>query len=311
MTASRKVISLCLGLCVFLLCVWYIKNKFIWREILEIAMQADLLWLIGAGATSIVLFWFLRTLRWFILLRNLNIRIKFFDLYLCNASSLALSIITPFQSGEMIKVELLKNHGMAKRSQGYSSFLVERLFDLYIIITIAIIGITSYMGLIENTYIVVSLLALLSMIILSSLFLLTKIKMKGKIGTYLFNIKSCVKDRKTFIFIVILTVLSWIVVGLGWEASLYSISVKLEFQKTMALMPVVGVISTVSFVPGALGVAEVSIAEGLIRLGQSTALAQAGAVILRGYSVITLFLGIVHFLFWRIYRIKKERRLWT
>ena len=48
----------------------------------------------------------------------------------CTAVSLSFAIVTPLQSGEMLKVELLKRYGIIRRFPGYGSFLVERALDM-------------------------------------------------------------------------------------------------------------------------------------------------------------------------------------
>ncbi len=303
----RRIIMATIGSSIFVISLLYIYYKFNWTEIFEIMIQANMLYLVGGGAVSISFFWFFRTIRLYVLLKNLNVRIHFIDLYLCNASSLALSIITPFQSGEMVKVELLRRYGIVGRFQGYGSFMVERILDLYIIILIAIISIILNLSLLSDIYVFLIFLFILTLALTGCFYVASKMNLKGRVGIFFNHIKQSVKDLKTLFYIIILTTISWIMVGIGWQASLYSVAIDLGFPRTMALMPVVGIISALSFIPGALGVAEVSTTEGLIQLNQSVAAAQSGAVILRGYSVITLFLGALHFLYWKYYRTRRNK----
>ena len=53
-----------------------------------------------------------------------------------------MALVTPAQSGEMSKVELLKKRGLMERFSGYSSFLLERYVDFCLIVAVAIFGLS-------------------------------------------------------------------------------------------------------------------------------------------------------------------------
>ena len=92
---------------------------------------------------AIIAFWTVRTLRWGLLLRGMQLKVPFVDLYLCSAVAFSVTVFTPFQSGELLKVELLKKHGYAGRLQGYSALLLERVVDLYAVVAIGVVAITN------------------------------------------------------------------------------------------------------------------------------------------------------------------------
>lgn len=73
--------------------------------------------------------WWIRALRWRILLRNEEINIPLKDIYVLGCSSILIGVMTPGRLGEFIKVKYLMNAGYSLRSSFLSSF-IERLLDL-------------------------------------------------------------------------------------------------------------------------------------------------------------------------------------
>ena len=296
---TRKYLMLLIGGIILSLCVRYIFTSFQWLEIIKILKNAKLFWLLGAVPVSILIYWLLRTWRWFILLNNLNVHINFVELYLCNVCAMTLTIVTPLQSGEMLKVELLKSRGLIERFSGYSSFLVERVLDLFVLISLAaLFALTSFdFGISHST--IISAWVIFILILILSVSTVNKIKVKGKIGEFLANLRAYTINIQSLWLVLLLTFCSWSVVAIGWQICLYSISIDLGFQKSMALMSIITIINILSLVPGAIGISEVSIAEFLVHTNSSLASAQAGSLILRFYSILIIFLGVVHFLLWK------------
>jgi len=83
---------------------------------------------------------FIKSYRWNYLLRQQKIFIKPIQTYLAYLSSLYIGYITPGRIGEFIKVVYLKSEKNITISKGFSSVLVDRLFDLYLLIVLGVIG---------------------------------------------------------------------------------------------------------------------------------------------------------------------------
>lgn len=90
---------------------------------------------------TIFFFWLFRTIRWFVLLKASNIYIDFYHLYLVGSVSMAFALLTPFQSGEALKVEMLKKTGDLERTSGYGIFFTEKIIDLAVVLLMAISGV--------------------------------------------------------------------------------------------------------------------------------------------------------------------------
>lgn len=304
--STLKVATLIIAIAFFIISVKYIAVNFRWANIVPILEHADLFYLIGGGATSIIIYWLLRTMRWFILLKNLNVQVSFFDIYMCSAVSLGFSIITPFQSGEALKVELLKKYGTIERMSGYSSFAVERAIDLFVVATMATISILGIFDIGINKSILIYSWVVLLFLLMTSVMAVKKFQIRGMVGDFISRSGLCISNAQTLIMVIILTVCSWTMVAIGWQICLYSISVDIGLQKSLALTFIVSILNILSFIPGAVGISEASIAEVLMRFSQSPASAQAGALVLRLYGILALLLSVIHLIVWKVLKVRQE-----
>jgi uncharacterized membrane protein YbhN (UPF0104 family) len=301
-----RIVAFSISVIVLIFCIGYIFVNFQWIEILEILKRVDLIWLLAGGSGSIIAYWMLRTLRWTIMLKNLNFDINVLDIYMCSSVLVSFSTITPFQSGEMLKVEVLKRYGLLGRVPGYSSFMIERALDLFVVVLIATISLLTWFDLTASRSYIYCILAIIVLIFSGGIFAVRKLEFPGKVGEFLHHLRVCVSDVKILFFVVLLTFFSWAIVAIGWQVCLYSLSIDLGFRNSMALMSVMTIINVASLIPGAVGISEAGIAEFLIRLGQSAASAQAGALILRVYEILILLLGVIHLFIWKALRVRRD-----
>jgi len=289
-----RIGTVLVGATVFALCFRYVLMSFRWNEVLGIVKGARLAWLVGAGSASIIAYWLVRAARWFTILRNLGIRVGFTELYICSAASLGIATVTPLQTGEMLKVELLRRRGGLARSAGYGSFAVERVVDLFTIVSAAAVCILSGVGFGISRSTAVLTCGLSALLLLAGVLVLLKIRAGGKVGEFLRDARKCLAGRATFPVVMALTFAAWALVVLGWQISLHSIGIDIGFLKSLTLMTVVTLAGILSLVPGGLGVAEVGTTRVLMGFGQPSALAQAGAVTIRCYAILVVLLGLVH-----------------
>jgi glycosyltransferase 2 family protein len=285
---------------ILFLCTYYIIFHFQWRTIFQLLTQVDLKWFLGGGIVTILLYWMIRTMRWFVLLKAADIHIDFYRLYLVGAISMAFTTITPLQSGEALKVELLKKVGALDRVPGYGIFMTEKILDLIIVLLIAFLsllfGVSKYLD--KGTM----LAAVAVILICFTVFfvIIQRIPPSNTVGRFFQPFNQCISNPKLLASVVLLTIMGWFLVVLGWYVSLRSISISLTFLETTALTAITILIGILSLIPGALGISEVSISSFLVYLKQDVAMAQAGALIIRIYGGMILILGFAHFLFWKL-----------
>ncbi len=294
----KKSLPILIGTAIFLVCINYIYETFQWSEIVYILRSAKLQWLFAAGSLSILLFWLLRSLRWHVLLKALGVRIGFVELYFCTALSLTVSTLTPLQSGEILKIELLKGRNVMERSPGYRSFLLEKTLDVFVIAMIAVVGAVCrlYFHLDQASFWTILLIS----ITLISLAVLYLLRMPARFATAGWLRRMLlIYDNRTLLIVTALTVCAWIIVAVGWQICLFSISLYLDLGKILFMVASLSIMNVLSFIPGALGVFEASTTQFLLHFGYGATVAQAGAIILRFQLLLVVALGTIHYIIWR------------
>lgn len=295
----KKLLSVIVSGAIFSLCAYYMILYFQWRVIFKLLTQVDLKLFLGAGTVTILLYWLIRTIRWFVLLRAVDIHIDFYRLYLVGTISMAFAIVTPLQSGEAMKVELLKKVGALDRVPGYGIFMTERILDLIIVLLMALLSLLFGVSQFLDKMTMVAVVAVLLLSFVGFLVIIQHISPTNPVGCFFQPFNQCIRNGKVLASVVLLTIVGWFLVVLGWYASLRSVSISLTILETAALAAITNLISILSLIPGALGIGEVSVATFLVYLKIDAPLAQAGALIIRLYGVLALILGFAHFLVWK------------
>jgi len=124
---NARLVAMALALVVVAACLFYLFTRFDWREPLRVLRDANLAALVGALVCVQFAYICVRTLRWQLVVRDRNPEATFGALYWITAIVVSLSILTPGQIGETVKVELLKRRGFGNRLPGLGSFAIERL----------------------------------------------------------------------------------------------------------------------------------------------------------------------------------------
>lgn len=287
---QKKYFLLFFGLIICAFCVYYIYKSFQWKEIWIVLKQANLFIFFCGSIVSLLLYWLVRCLRWYVLLKDDNQSVPFFKLYLYTAVTVSFSTITPFQAGEALKVELLKKHN-AERMSGYTNFAIERLLDLVTILGFAAFGLSGQLDnrLTNYIYLIAFALAVFCGIFIALIFYFPTTRFD--------RIRQIIKERIKFDVltkVAVLTFISWALTGWGWHLVLQSLGINLDLHQTALLLSLTTLAGILSFVPGAVGVSELSISQILVQFGYQANIAQSGALAIRGYALMILILGMIH-----------------
>jgi len=113
----------------------------------------------------------IKTYRWKYLLKMQDIDYSFKATLLMYLTGMYIGIITPGRVGEFIKGFYLKNEKNVSLSKAFSSILVERLFDLFVLITLGCLGLAIFSLPRQQS---LAILAVVSVIILAAGILLSK-----------------------------------------------------------------------------------------------------------------------------------------
>lgn len=294
----RSIAAGLFAVTLFALSIWYIAVRFDWREIISILGHANLVVLLVGGTSTLLAYLIVRAIRWWYLLRLVGIGVPFREIYLSSAISIGLAHVTPFQVGEMAKVELVKRNSNLARVPGYGSFVIERVADLCVVSVAALVSIVSLRhNLGVGDQLVFAASTLLAGVLVGGLAL----RSFGKaawldrsvrlLGTSLANVRGVAATTG-------LTVVGWGMIALGWQFCLLTVGVDIGFSRAAALTSVVTLGNVLSLIPGGVGVSEVGISEFLIRLDVAPGSAQAAALVVRAYGLLMILLGVLHLPFW-------------
>lgn len=295
---SKRVLALALGVPLFLASGYYIYHQFQWAEILRILRGAELVPLFVGCSATIVIFWFFRSFRWMLLLKMQGYRaIPFSWLYYSTSSSLALSVVTPFQSGELIKVELFRRRYPAlSRSDGYFSFAIERLLDVLVVILITGVGLT--LGSFDTESLLsVSVAGVVCFLFFVLLFSIT-LRLKHRhpiVGAIANQVDLLASDRWLLMAAVLMTICAWLSIAAGWWFAFISIDIYLPIIDVIALTGGMTLINVASFIPGGIGISEAGVSLWLEQLDTPTNQATAAAVLTRLYGFLAAVLGLLCF----------------
>lgn len=280
----------------------YVLLVFNWNEIALILIQINLWVFILGSIVTINVFWIVRALRWYILLRTIGydtIPIK--DLYFATASSLALSVITPMQSGELLKVELLKkSFSDLSRADGYVSLVLERILDLLVVSIMATISLVFSPILLPDGIIDFFLVGGLTIALLLFIFRNKVVAYLDKYNELKQKFYGLFMQPRIILSLVLCTFLAWISVVLGWWLALYALGMELNLIDITSLTTGMTLVNVTSLVPGAMGVSEVGVSIWLELLSFDQNKAAAGSIVIRVYGLISVAIGLLGILFVRI-----------
>jgi glycosyltransferase 2 family protein len=272
MSARRIVIALlaallCGG------CLAYIVLTYRWQEIGALLARADLPQALAGSTVAILAYFWLRAARWHYMLRAAERPVPFARVFQATALSVGVAVLTPASAAEALKVELLKRDLLTDRVTGYTSLVAERVLDGVVLALVGLAGVYQA-GLFPQSAIAPILLA------------------GGVLGALALGIFMRLRGQRLPASVLVVTLLGWLAIGIGWHACFRSLSIEVSFAGTATVMALSTILSVLSFVPGGIGVSEVSITALLELLGVAPAPAQAGSLAIRLFGLWVLALGL-------------------
>ena len=269
--------------------LWYLARGFKWPEVWGLLKQMHLGWFVLGVWVANVPYWHVRALRWWLLMRRCGEDPPYRKLHLATMMGVAFAPVTPGQVGEAMKVEMLHRSSGTGRAAGYGTHLVERVFDLGVLLTFGLLGAAS------GTFPALADLAWLMWLglagILAGFAVFCKVTLPGRIGEFQGKVRGWLAHLPTTLAVGALSLLGWTIVAFGWQLVLRSIGLELSVLHLFGFMAAGTVMLILSFVPAGVGVWEAGGSLLLMATGVSEVEAQAGALTLRLYSFATLLLA--------------------
>jgi uncharacterized membrane protein YbhN (UPF0104 family) len=285
-------------------CLYYILTAFEWTAIWNTLQTVKFGLFLTSSIFATLVFWLLRALRWKILLKDETLEISFLRLYLYTAITVGFANFTPFQSGEAFKIEIFKNYG-GDRFSGYNYFFLEKILDLAVVAALSFAGIFVLFEFGAGNRLPLAIAGLIAAMLMITpvIVLILKKRAESRGGNAL-----KLKNLGAAFF---LTLGAWAAMIFGWSLIFRSAAIELTFLQTSAVISLTTVIGILSFIPGAVGVSEISIAALLSQLGYEKIAAQTGAVMIAVYSLMILILTVAHLIALKIINIKTANRTVT
>ncbi|MFH0968613.1 MAG: lysylphosphatidylglycerol synthase transmembrane domain-containing protein [Methanobacteriota archaeon] len=211
-----------------------------------------------------VLAWFSRGWRYKVILARLTVIVPVIFATACIFLSQTVNLIVPARLGDLIRIVLVRHEYRATVSQGLSSLVVERVFD---IITVAVLGLISVFFVLDVPDWMLSLIAI--PLILGALFFVLLIVMgrcssKNKYILYILTLLAEVKAASLTPSSAIILFLSSIVIWI--MDTMVCLAVSAMFGQAMPyaviLLAIVAgnLVKAVPLTPGGIGTYEISLA---------------------------------------------------
>ena len=250
-----------------------------------------------------------RTWRWSFFLKSINVHLKFIPTFLLVAPSIAFSIFSPAQSGDLIKIEFLKRKLGIPRKETFSTVAMEKILDLIFIFTFFLIGISH----ISISFLKINIFYILIFVIISvflGLILLWLLKNKIKlIKITLVNFRLMLKKPVNFILAMFMTIIYWGLLAWAWFLVAKILGIQVTFLFMIEIVSILSIIGLITLIPGGLGVIEIGaifILSNILNVDPN--LAAVYAIFMRLYSVLIALFGYLPFLI-DIHKIFKSNRI--
>lgn len=279
-----------------MVCGTWIYRSYDWEGVFGRLGQADKIDIFVFLPVLVILYFFVRAHRWFLLLNSQGFYPKYFDIWLATVISIGLANYTPFQLGEVVKVELIRKNCQINRSDGYASLAVERMLDLLSLALIAFFGLFYIAK--ESVSEIFGYLFVFGVILFVFICIFLRKILQKKLHRFLSSLIGCFSCRRTILSVVVLTIFAWILVVLCWMVCLKSVQVDLGFFKVAVMMGVSSSVGIATFIPGGVGVVELSNTRILDLLGYDSLAAQSASIIVRVYGLWMLLFAMPPALYW-------------
>jgi glycosyltransferase AglD len=268
------------------------------RDDLFIALQNSIPAYLVIGTIICLCAWWLRGWRYHIILKNLSYQVSIIASTACIFVSQTVNLIVPARLGDFIRVLILKHEYNVTYSEGVSSLVVERIFDIF---TVALLGAAALFFVVNvpawfYTLIVLPLAAGVIFFIL--LLFMGKFSSENRyiaiILTMLHEIKRASLSLKAIVVLGWSSVVIWLLDILVCVAVVMMFQQQIPFAVIVLAIVIGNLVKAIPLTPGGVGTYEISLAITFGLAGVDPAVATLIAIIdhlLK--NIVTLTGGIV------------------
>jgi uncharacterized protein (TIRG00374 family) len=269
----------------------------VWDDLL-IALQNSIPAYLIVGTVICLLAWWLRGWRYHIILRNLSYQVSTTASTACIFVSQTVNLIVPARLGDFIRVFILKHEYSVTYSEGVSSLVVERVFDIF---TVALLGAGAVFFVVNvpawfYTIIVLPLAA--GVIFFALLLFGGKFSSENRyiaiILTILHEIKRASLSLKAIVVLGISSMVIWLLDILVCVAVVMMFQQQIPFAIIVLAIVIGNLVKAIPLTPGGVGTYEISLAITFGLAGVDPAVATLIAIVDHLIkNLVTLAGGIV------------------
>jgi len=207
----KKYLKFILTILTTLAIFWLLFKQININSVWQLISNANIWWLL---ATFVVILTYpiLGALRWKIVLNSMGFNLDFFEAFKIVMGAWPLSSVTPSKAGDLIRANPIKHLIPVSKTAG--SILIERVFDVLLLLILALIGGIIYKNIIVILIMTAGIIAVVLFFILAKYIhkikLPIKEKYKEKIDNIFYSAKTLVKNPKQFGQVTLITLLNWL-----------------------------------------------------------------------------------------------------
>ncbi|MEI7857340.1 MAG: lysylphosphatidylglycerol synthase transmembrane domain-containing protein [Methanomicrobiales archaeon] len=269
----------------------------VWGDLLE-ALQHMVPAYLVAGVIICLAAWGLRGWRYQTILKSLNYKVSFTVATACIFVSQTVNLIVPARLGDFVRVFILKHEYNTTYSEGVSSLVVERVFD---IITIALLGAVSLLFVLNvrsEFYIIIFVPIIACLVFFVFLLFIGKISSRNRyiqiILTMLHEIKKASLTLKSIVWLGGSSIVIWLLDILVCYAVVLMFQQQVPFAIVVLAVVIGNLVKAVPLTPGGIGTYEFALAATFGLVGIAPAIATLIAVIDHLIkNLVTLVGGII------------------
>jgi uncharacterized membrane protein YbhN (UPF0104 family) len=269
----------------------------VWDD-LVIALQSSIPAYLVVGTVICLCAWWLRGWRYHVILKNLSYQVSITASTACIFISQTVNLIVPARLGDFVRVLILKHEYNVTYSEGVSSLVVERVFDIF---TVALLGAIALFFVVNVpawffTVIVLPLVA--GVIFFLFLLFMGKFSSKNKyiaiFLTILHEIKRASLSLKAVVLLGGSSIVIWLLDVFVCVAVVMMFQQQIPFAVIVLAIVIGNLVKAIPLTPGGVGTYEISLAITFGLAGIDPAVATLIAVIDHLIkNLVTLAGGIV------------------
>jgi uncharacterized membrane protein YbhN (UPF0104 family) len=269
----------------------------VWDD-LFIALQNSIPEYLVVGTVICLCAWWLRGWRYHLILKNLSYQVSITASTACIFISQTVNLIVPARLGDFVRVLILKHEYNVTYSEGVSSLVVERVFDIFTVALLGAIALFFVVNVPAWFYTVIMLPLVAGVIFFLFLLFMGKFSSKNRYITIFLTILHEIKRASLSLKAVVLlggsSIIIWLLDVFVCVAVVMMFQQQIPFAVIVLAIVIGNLVKAVPLTPGGVGTYEISLAITFGLAGVDPAVATLIAVIDHLIkNLVTLAGGIV------------------